>query len=270
MQSSLVGLAGLIYAAGIPPDASRKNGQGARETREPTVADRLARPNRASDGKVSAPRSFKDQATTKASPLCPGNGGARQGSATLKSAPNLNDDKPWAAGLTACNAPEVPENYFAGTILHSVSSVQLSPKVQRYILTFLRRMEVAVKEYRLGRKLLQTHVASLPRTNDHSLESQRALSHFEQCAAALGQATQMARPLTRKIPFLVSNDKSSPLYKLNKIYNRSKHLEGEERAARIPPTPIWLTNDGLENSECAPAERLSNSACAAERRCCER
>ena len=210
MQSSLVGLAGLIYAAGIPPDASRKNGQGARETREPTVADRLARPNRASDGKkVSAPRSFKDQATTKASPLCPGNGGARQGSATLKSAPNLNDDKPWAAGLTACNAPEVPENYLAGTILHSVSSVQLSPKVQRYILKFLRRMEVAVKEYRLGRKLLQSHVASLPRTNDHSLESQRALSHFEQCAAALGQATQMARPLTRKIPFLVSNDKSS-------------------------------------------------------------
>lgn len=250
MQSSLVGLAGLIYAAGIRPMLSRKNAQGARETREPTVADRLALPNRASDGKVSAPRSFKDQATTKASPLCPGNGGARQGSATLKSAPNLNDDKPWAAGLTACNAPEVPENYFAGTILHSVSSVQLSPKVQRYILTFLRRMEVAVKEYRLGRKLLQTHVASLPRTNDHSLESQRALSHFEQCAAALGQATQMARPLTRKIPFLVSNDKSSPLYKLNKIYNRSKHLEGEERAARIPPTPIWLTNDGLENSEC--------------------
>ena len=168
----------------------------------------------------------------------------------MKSAPNLNDDKPWAAGLTACNAPEVPENYLAGTILRSVSSVQLSPKVQRYILNFLRRMEVAVKEYRLGRKLLQSHVASLSRTDDHSLESQRALSHFEQCAAALGQATQMVRPLTRKIPFLVSNDKSYPLYKLNKIYNRSKHLEGEERAAWIPPTPIWLTNDGLENSEC--------------------
>ena len=177
---------------------------------------------------------------------------SRQGSATLKSAPDLNDDKTWAAGLTACNAPEVPENYLAGTILHSISSVQFSPKVQRYILNFLRRMEVAVKEYQLGRKLLQSHVASLPRTKDHSLESLRALSHFEQCAAALCQATQMARPLTRKIkmPFFVSDDKSSPLYKLNAIYNRSKHFEGEERAAWILPPPIWLTNDGLENSEC--------------------
>ena len=53
MQSSLVGLAGLIYAAGIRPMLSRKNAQGARETREPTVADRPAGPNRASDGTKS-------------------------------------------------------------------------------------------------------------------------------------------------------------------------------------------------------------------------
>jgi hypothetical protein len=233
-----------------PPDFFAQEWSGARETRSRLLPTGSPVPIARQTGqKVSAPRSFKDRATTKASPLRPGNGGARQGSATLKSAPKLNDDKPWAAGLTACNAPEVPENYLAGT-LQSVSSVQLSPKVQRYILKFLSRMEVAVKEYRLGRKLLERHVASLPRTNDHSLESQRALSHFEQCAAALGQAAQMARPLTRKIPFLVSNDKSCPLYKLNKIYNRSKHLEGEERTTWIPPTPIWLTNDGLENSEC--------------------
>ena len=168
----------------------------------------------------------------------------------MKLAPDLSDGKPWTTGLTACHAPEVPENYLADTILHSISSLQHSPKVQRYILNFLRRLKIAVTEYQLGRRLLQSHVAGLPRTDNHFFELLRALSHFEQSAAALCQAVQMARPLIREISFFKLNDKSFPFHKLNKIYNRSKHFEKEERARRIPPTPIWLTNDGLENSEC--------------------
>lgn len=166
--------------------------------------------------------------------------------------PDLNDDKPWATRLTTCNAPEVPEDYLAAIILRSISSARYAPpRVQRYILNFLQRMEAAVNDYRLGRKLLQSHVASLQRTNDHSLEPVRALWHFEQCAAALGQAIQMIRPLNRKRPFFVLHDQSSPLYKLNKIYNRHKHFKKDRRAARVPTTSIWLTDDGLETPECS-------------------
>jgi hypothetical protein len=79
----------------------------------------------------------------------------------------------------------------------------------------------------------------------------RALWHFEQCAAALGQAIQMIRPLNSKRPFFVMHDQSSPLYKLNKIYNRRKHFKKERRAARTLPTSIWLTDEGLESPECS-------------------
>jgi len=164
-----------------------------------------------------------------------------------------NDSAPKIAHLTECNAPELPEwkaRAFVDTILHSIFSVEYSPKVERYILKFLRKIEIAIVEYRLGRRVLQSAVATTPKTDHHFLETLRALSHFEQSAVALYQAAQLTRPLIRKRQLFEPNDKSSPLYKLNKIYNRSRHFEGEETPGRIPAAPVWLTNAGLETPEC--------------------
>ena len=153
---------------------------------------------------------------------------------------------PKLAKLAECFAPEVPQwqtDCLANTIHDSICSVQYPPKVERYRQTFLTKMEIAVGEYRLGRRLLPACVVKLPTTNDHCFEALRALSHFEKSAAALYQAAQLTRPVIRKKQLFEPNDKTSPLYKLSKIYNRSKHFEKAERNVRI-------TNEGLENPEC--------------------
>ena len=106
MRSSLVGLAGLIDAAGIPPDAfaqewsRRARNQSLREqvklvdlfrtqSLKPTVADPPARPNRASDGtKSQRPTIIQGpRATTKASPLRPGSGGVTSRECDLEIGP---------------------------------------------------------------------------------------------------------------------------------------------------------------------------------------
>ena len=150
------------------------------------------------------------------------------------------------------NAPEVPQwqtHYLATSIRDSLSSVQYPPKVKRYIQTFLTKMEISIEEYRLGRNLLQG-VAKHRTTNDYFFVPLRAQWHFEKSAAALYQAAQLTRPIIRKKQLFEPNDKSSPLYKLNKIYDRSKHCEKVQRDFRIPATRVWLTAEGLENPEC--------------------
>ena len=161
-----------------------------------------------------------------------------------------NFGAPKLAQLTECNAPDVPEwqNHLATTILNSVFlGIEFEPLIQRYLLNFMRRMETAVSEYRLGRATLQSYVDELPKRNNHFLSALRALSHFEQSAAALYQAAMLTEPVTKQKPFQ-KGDKS-PMERLNMIYNRSKHFEEGVRQQAMPPaTPVWLINEGLECS----------------------
>ncbi len=154
--------------------------------------------------------------------------------------------------LKECNAPEVPEfpNHLANTILNSIFlSIEFPPSAQPYVLNFLRRMETAVSEYRLGRLLLMDYVQEVPRRNNHFLRAMRALSHFEQSAAALYQAAELTRPIT-KMELFKKGD-GSPMDHLNKIYNRSRHFEqGVGEPGPPPAVPVWLTNEGLECPNC--------------------
>src|SRR5580700_3080822 len=109
--------------------------------------------------------------------------GARFGSYVLDEygAPKLSE-------LTKCGAPELPElpNHLAVAVLNLVVGVRgdYAKDDRRRRLNFIRRTETAVGEYRLGRAKLQAYVEQLSSRNNHFLEALRALSHFEQCAAA--------------------------------------------------------------------------------------
>jgi hypothetical protein len=111
-------------------------------------------------------------------------------------------------------------------------------------------METAVEEYRLGRGELHSYVEQLPVRNNHFLAALRALSHFEQSAAALYQAAILTTFIMPGLPFTQSD--GSSMDRLNMIYNRSKHFEeGATFAGPAPATPVWLTNEGLECSDAA-------------------
>lgn len=174
-------------------------------------------------------------------------GEARFGSYVLDEfgAPKLSE-------LNVCRAPDLPEwpNHLGAAILNSVFVVTYKREIRRYLLNFIRRMETAVGEYRLGRRELLNYVEQLPVRNNHFLAALRALSHFEQSAAALYQAAIL---LTRIKPGqLFNKGDGSSVECLNKIYNRSKHFEeGGTFAGAAPATPIWLTNEGLECSDAA-------------------
>jgi hypothetical protein len=154
--------------------------------------------------------------------------------------------------LNACRAPELPDfpNHLAIAILNSVLVVDYPKEIRRYLLNFIRRMETAVREYRLGRSELQSYVEQLPIRNDHFLAALRALSRFEQSAAALYQAATLLACI-KPGPLFKKGDGSS-MERLNAIYNRSKHFEeGATFTGTAPATPIWLTNEGLECSDAA-------------------
>lgn len=157
---------------------------------------------------------------------------------------------PKLSQLTECRAPELPEwkHKMANVILNSIFlGIEFPPQTQRYILNFVRRLETAVVEYQHGRAELLTYVKDLPRRNNHFLGALRALSHFEQCAAALYQAAQLTPALTGQ-PVFKKGD-GSPLSRLNIIYNRSKHFEDAAGVATPPATPVWLVNEGIECTE---------------------
>lgn len=160
---------------------------------------------------------------------------------------------PKLASLTECNAPDLPkwEKHLANTILNTIFlGINWPPGVQRYVLNFMRRMETAVDEYRRGREELQNYVAELPRRNNHFLGALRALSHFEQSCAALYQALCLTPPFTGIKEFFKKGD-NSPEEHLNAIYNRSKHFEeGAGQDTPPPATPVWLTNEGIECTDC--------------------
>jgi hypothetical protein len=182
--------------------------------------------------------------------------GARFGSYVLDEygAPKLSE-------LTKCGAPELPElpNHLAVAVLNLVVGVRgdYAKDDRRRRLNFIRRTETAVGEYRLGRAKLQAYVEQLSSRNNHFLEALRALSHFEQCAAASYQAAELAAGLlSRRLFEKVDGSRWNRLYN---IYNRSKHFGAERRSslkarqagnrAPFPAVPVWLINEGLESTD---------------------
>jgi hypothetical protein len=84
--------------------------------------------------------------------------------------------------LNVCNAPDVPElpNYHGSLVLNQALFSIYADPVNVLLLNFVRRLRLAIGEYRSGREFLVQYVSKLP---DHRElgNYNTALAHFEVC-----------------------------------------------------------------------------------------
>jgi hypothetical protein len=151
--------------------------------------------------------------------------------------------------LTECNAPDLSkefeqaEHWITNFIMNSMFSFNVDQLTRSYIFMIVRRAQMGIAEYNLGRLLLLDYTAGPP--EQVSLYF-RSLFHFENAAALFYQSYDITRHVRNDKPF--QRNDGSPLDRLNKLYNSSKHTT----PSQIPATHIhavWLTNDGLSDKD---------------------
>jgi hypothetical protein len=147
--------------------------------------------------------------------------------------------------LTTCGAEQLPAlgHYLPAFLLSSVLQVRNRPAVRAYAFNFIRRIEQSALEYSEGRTFLEHYLQ-----NRYEAISQyyRSLSHFEQCVALIVQATKFLERLGPEKLFKQGNNPD--LERLNRVYNASKHMEGQIAKGQVPTNAIgalWITNDGV-------------------------
>ena len=162
---------------------------------------------------------------------------------------------PELSKLTDCSAPDIPEppDYFASYFLNNALNFPLPEEMHPVLVTFLRRWEVAVREYRAGREHLYKFVSDLPRTNNQTSLFRTALAHFEHSVTnaylalmAWGVVIRVFGGNGSEKPFVKGD--GTPAWRLNELTNAIKHFDEQiENHGHVAyPAPIWLTNDGLK------------------------
>lgn len=147
--------------------------------------------------------------------------------------------------LKECNAKAINESFeqsqhwLGNFVLNSTFRVHIPQEHKPFILTFLRRAEMALLEYERGRKALEEYVKG---ASNHISRYFQALHHFEITINLLYQAYELVMKKL-DIKLFTKND-SSPLERLNRVYNVIKHAE----LSSIPEGnlhPVWLRNEGV-------------------------
>ncbi|MEG4110588.1 MULTISPECIES: hypothetical protein [unclassified Microcoleus] len=159
------------------------------------------------------------------------------------------------SALSECNAPDLGDHSAeVGDLIHNfiLNSIFTSPiktEEKPYIFGIIRRVQMALVEYQNGRTLLLLYLNESKKNT--SLYFQ-ALSHFEIAVTQLYQAYDFWRQLGKKRESKETNlfktRDGSPLQKLNRLYNVSKHLE----PSTIPEGNlhhVWISNNGICASE---------------------
>jgi hypothetical protein len=159
------------------------------------------------------------------------------------------------SALSECNAPDLGDHSAeVGDLIHNfiLNSIFTSPiktEEKPYIFGIIRRVQMALVEYQNGRTLLLLYLNESKKNT--SLYFQ-ALSHFEIAVTQLYQAYDFWRQLGKKRESKETNlfktGDGSPLQKLNRLYNVSKHLE----PSTIPEGNlhhVWISNNGICASE---------------------
>lgn len=159
------------------------------------------------------------------------------------------------SALSECNAPDLADNFaeveplIDNFILNSIFTSPIKTEEKPYIFGIIRRVQMALVEYQNGRTLLLLFLNDSKKNT--SLYFQ-ALSHFEIAVTQLYQAYDFWRQLGKKRESKETNlfktGDGSPLQKLNRLYNVSKHLE----PSTIPEGNlhhVWISNNGICASE---------------------
>lgn len=159
------------------------------------------------------------------------------------------------SALSECNAPDLAEHFaeveplIDHFILNSILIFPIKTEYKPYIFGIIRRVQMALVEYQNGRTLL---LLFLNESKKNTSLYFQALSHFEIAVTQLYQAYDFWRQLGKKIESKETNlfekGDGSPLQKLNRLYNVSKHLE----PSTIPEGNlhhVWISNNGICASE---------------------
>lgn len=132
-------------------------------------------------------------------------------------------------------------------ILNTILRVRLQEPNRQLILYFLRKVEGAFQEYHEGRDFVESY---LQKRNEAISLYFHALRHFEVASSLTYHAYETVCTLVQEKLFV--KDDSSPLQRLNRLQNISKHANKELWRGNIPENlsvPIWLTNTGIESHD---------------------
>jgi len=149
------------------------------------------------------------------------------------------------SNLTECNAIDLTqafdqaEHWIENFVLNSIFCVNVKQEYKPFIFAILRRAQMALVEHENGRIALQNYVNG---KKDRISIYFRSLYHFEIAINLVYQAHEIFMKI-KKGQLFQKND-GTPLERLNRIYNVSKHLE----PSTIPDTHLhsmWIKNDGL-------------------------
>lgn len=129
-------------------------------------------------------------------------------------------------------------------ILNTMLRVRIEDRKRQLILYFLRKVEGAFQEYHEGRDFLAVY---LQKRNEAISDYFHALRHFEVAASLAYHAYDTLRTVVQKNLFTQAD--GSPLQRLNRLQNISKHANKELWRGDIPDNlsvQIWVTNSGIE------------------------
>ena len=147
--------------------------------------------------------------------------------------------------LTECNAIDLTqkfcqaEHWIENFVLNSIFRAQVKQAYKPFIFAILRRAQMALVEHENGRIALHDYVSG--HKNRISVYF-RALYHFEIAINLTYQAHELFMKISG-VELFKKND-GSPVERLNRIYNVSKHLESSTiRNSQLHA--VWIKNKGL-------------------------
>lgn len=163
---------------------------------------------------------------------------------------------PKMSQLTKSNAPKLDEYFdidntrILNFILSSLFRRKIKNEKMRFaVLNLLRKSQIAFTEYENGRLCLEEFVSK--DIQDHAITIYyEAVFHFETTVSNTYQAFMMIRQIVGEDLFEARD--GSPLQRLNRIYNNSKHADAnitDRKSSAFSIIPVWINNNGLESKE---------------------
>jgi hypothetical protein len=143
------------------------------------------------------------------------------------------------------------EHWLTNFILNTLMRARVEERVRRTLFNFLRRAQLAFREYSLARTQTMIYLSNSDALGTYVA----AIGHWEMF---LFQAYEAYEPLAR--PAVTATTKhllfgprdGTPHQRLHSLYNRSKHHASAIQNDQLPEDgtiAVWLVNDGLRSTD---------------------
>jgi len=160
---------------------------------------------------------------------------------------------PRLSELTKAIAPDLHSctkeygNWVINFVLNTIFRVRIIERNRQLIMYFLRKVEGAFQEYHEGRYFLENYIKNRNKAISSYFHS---LRHFEAAMSLAYQAFETIRTMIKEKLFTKEN--GTPLQRLNRLQNLSKHTNKEISRSDFSGEfniSIWLTNEGIESHD---------------------